>query len=56
MRIVLYLADVNEKYLVDYALSNKRTRRIKNLKDFHPVNSMDCFPKRKVTFLGAIDD
>lgn len=56
MRIVLYLADVNERWLVDYALSHKRTRRMKHLKNFHPVDSMNSFPKTKVTYLGAIEE
>ena len=56
MRVVLYLADVNERWLVDYALSNRRTRRMKHLKNFHPVDSMNSFPKAKVTYLGVIDE
>lgn len=56
MKVILYLADVNEKYLVEYAMSQKRTRRMKHLKNFHPVDSMNHFTKTKVTYLGAIDE
>ena len=56
MRVILYLADENDKYLIDYALSHKRTRRMKNLKGFNPVYSMMHFQRKKVTYLGAIDE
>ena len=56
MRVLLYLADLNEKWLVDYPLSQKRERRMKHLKNYHPVHSMDCFLKTKVTYLGVIDE
>ena len=56
MRVLLYLAEENDKYLIDYALSHRRTRRMQHLKNFNPVYSMLHFQRKKVTYLGAIDE